>query len=103
MITCKIRCPEKDDADNLRQAISLWFGSDDNTVCENILVTSVYTGWYKNKLNHFFDISIEADIEKTIELEGGTIGLEVKDHPVWAIVREDRNDSNQTTEDKKNQ
>lgn len=99
MITFKIRCPEKDDADNLRKSISLWFGQDGNTVYENILVTPVYTGWYKNKVNHFFDVSIEADIEKTIELEGGTIGLKVKDNPVWAIVREDRSDSNQTIKD----
>ena len=102
MITFKIRCPEKDDADNLRKAISLWFGPDDNTVYENILVTPVYSSWYKNKLNYFFDVSIEADTEKTIELEGGTLGMEVKNHPIWAIVREDRSDSNKTIENKKN-
>ena len=102
MITFKIRCPEKEDADNLNHEICSWFQGWDKFVVGKIIVTPVYTGWHNNKQNFFFDILVAANINKTIELEGGMLGIEVKDHPVWAIVREDRSDSNQTAEDKKN-
>lgn len=102
MITFEIRCPEKDDADKLHDEICSWFGSNDDFVDNNILINPVHTGWYKNKLNFFFDISIPADIDKIIELEGGTIGMQVNDNPIWAIVKEDRSDNNSTTEDSKN-
>ena len=102
MLEFKIRFPEKKDADNLNHEICSWFQGWDKFIIGKIIVTPVYTGWHNNKQNFFFDILIAANINKTIELEGGTLGMEVKNHPIWAIVREDQNAGNKTSEDKKN-
>ena len=102
MINISIRFPEKKDAERLNNSICSLLQGWDKFIDNDIIISPVHTGWYKNKLNFFFDISIEANIDRTIELEGGTIGMQVNDNPIWAIVKEYRSDNNSTTEDSKN-
>lgn len=102
MITIIIRFPEKDDAEELNNSICSLLQGWDKFVNDDVIISGVYTAWYKNKLNFFFDIVIQANIDRTIELEGGTIGMQVNDNLIWAIVKEDRSDNNTATEDSKN-
>ena len=94
MLEFKLRFPVKEDAEKLNEIICGWFQGSPMFVNNDIVVTSVRTSWVNNKLNWIFSVCIDDESEKVnrIDLEVGSLGIQVSEDLVWAVVKDKTNE-----------
>ena len=94
MLEFKLRFPVKEDAEKLNETICGWFQGSPMFVNNDIVVTPVETTWINNKLNWIFSVCIDDGSEQVnyINLEAGSLGIQVSDDLVWAIVKDKTNE-----------
>lgn len=94
MLEFKLRFPVKEDAEKLNEIICGWFQGSPMFISNDIVVTPVETRWINNKLNWIFSICIDDGSEQVnhINLEAGSLYIQVSEDLVWAIVKDKTNE-----------
>lgn len=94
MLEFKLRFPVKEDAEKLNEIICGWFQGSPMFINNDIVVTPVKTTWANNKLNWIFSVCIDDGSEQVnhINLEAGSLGIQVSKDLVWAVVKDVNNE-----------
>ena len=94
MIEFMLRFPVKNDAEKLNEIICGWFQGSPMFVNNDIVVTPINTIWINNKFNWIFSVCIDDGVEQVnrINLEVGTLGIQVSKDLVWAVVKDKDNE-----------
>ena len=94
MLEFKLRFPVKEDAEKLNEIVCGWFQGSPMFIKNDIVVTPVKTTWVDNKLNWIFSVCIDDGLGQIndINLEAGSLGIQVSEDLVWAIVKDKTNE-----------
>ena len=94
MLEFKLRFPVKEDAEKLNEIICGWFQGSPMFISNDIVVTPVKTTWVDNKLNWIFSVCIDDGLGQIndINLEAGSLGIQVSKDLVWAVVKDKTNE-----------
>ena len=89
MLEIIIRFPEKEDANKFNYDVCSFFQGDKTFQNDDIIVSPVYTNWYKNKQKYFFSITfIDENINRRIIIESNEITV-MGIKKLWVFSKED--------------
>ena len=89
MLEIIIRFPEKEDANKLNYDICSFFQGSKAFQNNDIIVSPVYTNWYKNKQKYFFSITfVDENVDRRVIIEGGEI-IVMGIKKLWAFIKDD--------------